>query len=128
MGKYIMQSQEWQLIKQAKTKEEAERCFDYLDSKGLNPLIGGLFFYAEREGKITACQEVIYVAMFEPFACDNSSDGLRVSEQAIGHVRRDLNLIGGILSQDNIPKMGSIYKKLDFALWSENSNIYLKEI
>lgn len=116
------------MIKLAKTEEEITRCLEYLTGKGLNPLEHATYIYSEREGRITACIGIVYIAMLEPFACDNAVDGLRVSEQATGMARKDLHLAGGMLTEESLKEMESVYAKMDFQEWGKNVNLFIKEL
>lgn len=116
------------MIKVANNEFDRDKCIEYLVQKGLNPMEKSLYLYCEREGRITACVGIVYIAMLEPFACDNPIDGLRVSEQATGMARKDLNLVGGILTEENLKTMESVYKKMDFVEWGKNLNLFIKEL
>lgn len=113
------------MIKVAKTEEQIIQCLEYLTNKGLNPLDNALYLYSEREGRITACIGIVYIAMLEPFACDNAIDGLRVSEQAVGMARKDLHLACAMTVEE---KLKPILSKMDFQEWGKNINLFIKEL
>lgn len=114
------------MVKIAKTEEEKQRCIEYLQSKGVEPIYD-FFMYVEREGRITACSGLVLTGFIEPFACDNSIDGFRVTQQAQGYLRQHAKFVCAMTNR-NKKVLENIYEKDGFWKWNSDINLYVKEL
>lgn len=108
----------------ARTEKEILLCKEYLQSKGLKP-IADTYVYTTRDGKITACSGVIFTGMIEPFADDNTIDGLEVLGFAQGLIASKSNNVIAMTTND---KVKEILTKRNFHKWSVNTDVFIKGI
>ncbi len=117
------------MVKLAKTNEELQKCFNYLNSKGTIPATEELY-YVERDGEITACSGLTVVPEIEPLQAENNIDAYSLFNYMLGVAESRARLIGSkyITCCTNNIRAENIIKKYNFTFWTNKIKQFIKGV
>lgn len=121
------------MIKRAKTPEQKEKCFKYLEKMGSLP-VTDLYFYYEKDGEILAVAgleictgDTTKICRLEPMEADNDFVSLQLFRYVEGFA--DCTGATHIICMTNKKRTQDILQnKFNYSFWADSLNNYIKEV